>query len=327
MGYQKIPNLYKERFILDLFREVYAMEKIHGTSANISYKAGELKLFSGGEKFEKFASLFATPEEIEDHKLRQYNYIENLKNGGNKVDDPNELWDLQDLTAKFNEFGEFTKLEGITIYGEAYGGKQQGMSDTYGPNLKFIAFEVKIGDCWLSVPKAEKIVTDLGFEFVDYVKGPATLEFVNSQRDADSTQAIRNGMGPGKKREGVVLRPLIELTKNGGGRIMVKHKREDFSETKTPRPVSAEKLQVLTEAEEIAEEWVVEMRLEHVLDKLKADGVNTSSMSSTGQVVRAMIQDVRIEGEGEMVWSKEVEKAIGRRAAQLFKAKIQKIEV
>lgn len=327
MGYQKIPNLYKERDILNLFREVYALEKIHGTSAHVHFQGGNLRLFSGGENFENFAKLFATSEEIEDHRHRVHENLEQVRNGGNKVEDPNQLWDLQDLTARFEEFGSFTKNAGITLYGEAYGGKQQGMSDVYGPDLKFIVFEVKIGDCWLDVPKAEKIALDLGFEFVYYEKGPATLEWVNQMRDKDSVQAIRNGVGSGKESEGVVLRPLRELTKNGGGRIMVKHKRESFRETKTPRPIDSEKLKVLTQAQEIAEEWVVEHRLDHVLDKLKAKGVNTSSMQSTGQVVRAMIEDVKIEGEGEMVWSKEVEKAIGRSAATLYKQHVTHIEV
>jgi hypothetical protein len=325
MGYRKIANLYKERHILDLFREVYALEKIHGTSAHVSFRSGlGLKLFSGGEKHVNFAKLFATPEEIVDHERRMAEHVENLKNGGNQVD-PNELWDLQELTAKFEEFGDYSKFEGITIYGEAYGGRQQGMKDTYGAKLKFVAFEVRIGDAWLDVPKAEKVATDLGFEFVDYARGPATVEFINQERDRDSTQAIRNGMGPGKMREGVVLRPLMELTKNGGGRIMVKHKRDDFRETKTPRVVDSEKLKVLTQAQEIAEEWVVDMRMTHVLDKLQAAGVNTHSMQSTGQVVKAMIADVKVEGEGEMVWTKEVEKAIGRAAAQLYKKHVTRI--
>jgi hypothetical protein len=332
MGYRKIPNLYKEREILELFREVYALEKIHGTSAHIAFQDGKLRLFSGGEKFQNFAKIFATKEEIADYELRFQAHIDELKTTDKKQMrkiqksvDPNSFWDLKDLRARFEKFGEYSQLEGITIYGEAYGGRQQGMSDTYGKTLKFIAFEVKIGDAWLSVPKAEKVTLDLGLEFVDYARGPATVEFINAQRDADSTQAIRNGMGPGKKREGVVLRPMIELKKNGGGRVMVKHKRDDFRETKTPREVSPEKLKVLTQAQEIADEWVIDMRMTHVLDKLKAEGVNTYSMQSTGQVVKAMIADVKVEGEGEMVWSKEVEKSIGRAAANLYKKHVTRV--
>ena len=47
MGYAHIDNLYKEQTIL-MFRECYALEKIHGTSAHISWKGKQLWLSSGG---------------------------------------------------------------------------------------------------------------------------------------------------------------------------------------------------------------------------------------------------------------------------------------
>ncbi len=51
------------------------------------------------------------------------------------------MWDTEDLKKKFLETG----LEEVTIYGEGFGGKMQGMSDTYGKELRFVAFDVKIG--------------------------------------------------------------------------------------------------------------------------------------------------------------------------------------
>ena len=59
MGYLHIENLYKNQDIM-LFIECYALEKIHGTSAHISYnrEKDEIKFFSGGEKHERFVSLF-----------------------------------------------------------------------------------------------------------------------------------------------------------------------------------------------------------------------------------------------------------------------------
>src|ERR1041385_6603115 len=57
MGYLHIYNLYKEQTIL-LFKECYAMEKVHGTSAHITWSDNNLTFFSGGERHEKFVSLF-----------------------------------------------------------------------------------------------------------------------------------------------------------------------------------------------------------------------------------------------------------------------------
>ena len=48
-------------------------------------------------------------------------------------------------------------------------------------------------------------------------------------------QAIRNGMGPGKQREGVIVKPIIESYLRSGKRVVFKHKNEIFWEIKTKR--------------------------------------------------------------------------------------------
>lgn len=283
MGYLHINNLHKDQSILE-FKRVYALEKVHGTSAHLSYHKGTIRYFSGGEKHEKFVALFNEAE----------------------------------LLAKFASFGDMT----VTVFGEAYGGKQQGMSHTYGPSLHFIAFDVKIDDQWLVVPKAEKIVLDLGLEFVPYVEVDTTKEALTSARDADSIVAVRRGMGPGKKMEGVVLRPPFEVTLNNGERLITKFKREDFEERKTvPKVFDSEKQVILQQAEAIAEEWVTPMRLEHVIQHLTVDGVEPG-IEQMRAIITEMQSDVAREGEGAFVPSKEATAAIGKRTALLFKQRL-----
>ena len=280
MGYLNIKNLYAEQDIL-LFKECYALEKIHGSSAHVSWNNGVLGFFSG-ESYAQFLTLF-------DQVL---------------------------LTKRFTEkFGTGK----IIIYGEAYGGKCQAMSDTYGKQLKFAVFDVRVEDSWLDVPNAEGVATAMGLEFVSYNKISTDLDIIDKERDADSVQAVRNGMGEGHLREGVVLRPLIELTKNNGKRVIAKHKGERFSERRnTPKVLSPDKLTVLTEATAIAEEWVVPVRLEHILQELP----HCSGMEHTPEVVRAMIADVYKEAKGEIVESKEVARAIGKKTAELWKKRL-----
>jgi hypothetical protein len=224
----------------------------------------------------------------------------------------------------FNQEELAEKLRGldVIIYGEAYGGKCQGMSATYGKELRFVAFDVKINDMWLNVPQADEFCKECGLEFVDYAKIPTTIEAIDEQRDRDSVQAVRNGMGEGKKREGIVLRPLIEVTGNNGERIMSKHKNDEFMETKTPRKVDPEQLKVLEDAQAVAEEWVTPMRVAHVLDK-----IDDSSMENMKNIIDAMKEDVKREGEGEIIWSTAVEKSIGKATAlavkDYYKARIQ----
>jgi hypothetical protein len=277
MGYLHIDNLYKNQEIM-LFKEAYALEKIHGTSAHVKWHDTKIVFFPGGVSHSEFVGLF-----------------EQGKTGPGDVDMLKE---------------ELNHIYDVTIYGEAYGGKCQKMSNTYGKDLAFVAFDVNIDGNWLSVPQAEEFVVGLGIEFVEYEKIPTEIEEIDRCRDKDSTQAIRNGMGEGKKREGVVLRPLIELTKNNDGRIISKHKGDDFKETKTPRKVSPEKLQVLEDAKAIAEEWVVAERIRHVLDKIPNAG-----LEKMREIIAAMQEDVKREAEGEIVWTPEVAKAVGKATA------------
>lgn len=283
MGYLNISNLYLAQEIL-LFKEAYALEKIDGTSSHVGWHSEnkQVHYFSGGEDHSNFVQLFDT---------------ENIK-------------------AKFEEF---FPNKNVVIYGECYGGKQQGMSHVYGKQLKFIAFDVKVDGMWLNVPNAEDVAIKFGLDFVHYDRLQVTLEILKAAMEAPSVQAIRNGMGDNKPREGVVLRPLIEMKMNNGDRVIAKYKPEKNMETKTKREVSPEQLQILTDAQEIAEEWVVPNRLDHVLQKFPAD----VSMESMGDIVKAMIDDVYREGRNEIVPSQAVAKAIGKQTVKLFREKLE----
>jgi hypothetical protein len=302
MGYMHIDNLYKDSRIFQ-FDECYALEKIHGTSAHISWNSEtqEITFFSGGEPHQRFTELFD---------------IDSLKS-------------------------QFFLLKSMTIYGEAYGGKQQGMKDTYGTELKFVVFDVRMGvkpeqgEGWLTVPEAEAIVKQLGLEFVDYVRIPTKLHRMDEERTKPSTQAVRNGITDPKEREGVVLRPIAESVDHRGNRIITKHKNDSFKETKTQREVDPEKLQVLADAIRIADEWVTEMRLDHVIDRAKVlklqavqglvDPLAASvelDIKDTGAIVGLMVEDVKREAKGEIVESKDAMKAIGSAAARMFKKRL-----
>jgi len=314
MGYLHIENLYKEQTIL-LFKRCFALEKIHGTSAHITFKneptaagAGDtvikLNFFSGGESHVRFLTLF----------------------------------NQEELLKRFADLG--IRDRDVTVYGEAYGGSQQGMSHVYGKELKFIVFDIQVGECWLNVPNADDMAKKLGLDFVYYEECSTDLASLDAQRDMVSVQAIRNGVSSivghnvlteadgvvevpnigrvldSKPREGVVLRPLVELTDNRGNRVVCKHKGDKFKETATPRPVvDPSKMQVLADANAVANEWVTATRLEHVLDKLPGH-----CMEKMRDIIAAMQEDVLREGKGEIVESESVKKAIGKKAAEMYKS-------
>ena len=100
MAYLHIDNLYKNQTVL-AFKEVYALEKIHGTSAHICYRQAEgppmtgiCTFFSGGAPHDAFVKLF------------------------------DEAALSRTLDEMFPPDGK--PLE-VYVYGEAYGGRMQGM--------------------------------------------------------------------------------------------------------------------------------------------------------------------------------------------------------
>jgi hypothetical protein len=262
------------------------MEKIHGTSASVAWRGDHVWLSSGGESATRFATLFDTVA----------------------------------LAAVFRELG----YAEVTVYGEAYGGKQQQQAWRYGAALKFAAFDVQCDGRWLDVPSAEALVRKLGLEFVHYAVVNTDVATLDAERDAPSVQATRNGVDGTHPREGVVLRPLIEVIDAYGDRVIAKHKRDDERETATPRKVvDPSQLTVLADAAAIAEEWVTVTRLDHVLQKLP-QGIG---LAQTRDVIAAMVNDVIVEAKGEIVDSKEARAAIGKKAAAMFHTRIKKIEV
>jgi hypothetical protein len=285
MGYLHIENLYRYPAI-SLFREVYALEKIHGTSSHLFWNDGQLGYFAGGEKYANFIQVFNHDALVE-------------------------------------KFKEYANLDKVIVYGEAYGGKQQGQKWRYGNELKFVAFDVKIGDHWLDVPSAERFVLNLGLEFVHYRKIPANIESLDAERDAPSEQAKRNSMGDDKPREGVVLRPLVEMRTSAEKRVIAKHKRADEQEInkKHTKPLSDEEQSAQDAARAIAEVWATPIRLDHVLDKMKVNGEEVP-INMMGDLIRNMVEDITREGEGEVEVTKKVRKAIGNVTIKLFKKRL-----
>lgn len=253
------------------------MEKIHGTSAHIEFHDGKIKFFGGGIKTNVFAELFS-----DLHLATNMQRPERPK---------------------------------ITIYGEAYGGKCQRMSNTYGKDLKFLVFDVRIGDRWLSVPDAASFARSQGLEFVWYMGAWCEIGVLNAFRDRPSEQAKRNGCGEDKMSEGIVIRPIINLTTNSGERICAKHKGEKFSETRTPREVTPEKAQILKEANAIAEEWATENRLKNILSHIEKEPEVTDIL----MLIKLMITDIEVEGADEVVMSQAAKKAIGTKTAMMVK--------
>jgi hypothetical protein len=297
MGYRKIPNLYRPE-IADILEEpkLYAMEKIHGTSAHIKYHAdGTLTFFAGGSNHQEFVNLF----------------------------------DQEKLLSVFKEVvGELEEVHECgyswTVYGEAYGGKINAQAWRYGKRLRFTGFDVlcmtpENEESWFNVPEAQQFVERLGLEFVHYEVVNSDLPTLDAARDKPSTQAKRNGSEGDQPTEGVVLRPLVEKPARNFDRMMAKHKRKEERETKTDfQP--GDKVAIYEAAQAIAQEWVTEERLNHVIQKVCL--VDAPSVKHFQGIVNGMVDDVITEGGEMLVDTPEARKAIGAKASKLFKKRL-----
>ena len=286
MGYLKITNLYKRPEYLHLFKTVYVLEKIHGTSAHISIDSNGVSLFSGGAKHEQFVELFD-----KDHLF--------------------EIYKNSSLADKK-----------VVLYGEAYGGKMQGMSKTYGDKLSFIVFEIELTlndgtEVWLEPPEAERWAKEFGQEFVWYTTCENTLENLDKYKNQPSQLSLAKGLGE-NLAEGIVTKPLYECYDRRGGRWILKHKIDKFGETKTPREVDPNKAQEVFRGQAVADEFVTEMRLSHVLDK-----GSYRSEKDIPALIQAMLDDIRTECGDEIEESKHVIRAVGGKTVALFKERLR----
>ncbi|QGR53687.1 RNA ligase [Moumouvirus maliensis] len=288
-----IESLYKCPEFFQLFSEVFCMEKIHGTSTWIRYERGhQLNFHSGGESGESFKFIFN--EEFLKNKL-DFLSVENN-------------WNI------------------VKIHGEGYGGRQQGMSKTYGSELKFIVFDIYVESTntdvnpkYLNVPEAENIAKELQLEFVYYVRGINTPEWIEEQSNEESIQAIRNGLGSGKPREGVVVRPIVESVFSNGQRAITKHKNAEFWEIKTRRPLG-ERLKVVEGINEIVEDWLTDQRFNHVIDRVLQQKSNKILEKHDIKILLdLMVEDIKRESEGEVVWNDKLVSAIRKKTAIMFK--------
>lgn len=330
MGYLHINNLYKDQTVL-MFQELYALEKIHGTSAHIAWtplapEAAAEEVNAHTDRVvghEDHAMLVVKDKQEQDYFFPDPNVHHGWLPGKLTIFSGGASVNLFEGMLNLKQIAEWCAPinQPIAIHGELYGGSQQKQSWRYGSSLKFVAFDVHINQSWLSVPDAEDVVKKLGLEFVSYTRIKANLAEIDAARDAPSVQAKRNGVEGDVPMEGVVLRPIVEAATNHG-RIIVKHKRDEERETKTPRKVEdPNKLQRIAGAKEIAEEWVTETRLDHVLDKLPP-GIG---IDKTGVVIAAMTEDVIREAGLEIVDSKESRNAIAAKARELFHARVKKV--
>jgi hypothetical protein len=110
---------------------------------------------------------------------------------------------------------------GAVLYGEGVGPKIQKGGGLYG-HVRFILFDVRVGNWWLRRSDVESVARDLGIECAPLI-GSGTLEEMVKLGEDGFTSSYGDFIA-----EGIVARPSTELFTRSGHRVICKIKHKDF---------------------------------------------------------------------------------------------------
>ena len=136
----------------------------------------------------------------------------------------NRLNDLFGGTNKEETFEQKFGETKVILFGEGFGEKIQKGGGLYGP-VDFILFDVFCGGMWLKRDSVEDIANTFGIRTVPIVGTgtlPEAVEYVRQHPKSKLREA---------EMEGIVCRPVCELSDRRGNRLIVKVKCRDFEET------------------------------------------------------------------------------------------------
>jgi len=112
--------------------------------------------------------------------------------------------------------------DGACLYGEGYGAKIQKGGGNYRQDQDFVLFDIKIGEWWLQRKDVEDVAHQFGLDVVPIIGTGNLLDMV------EKVQVGFRSMWGNFIAEGIVARPLIELSTRNGSRIITKIKYKDF---------------------------------------------------------------------------------------------------
>lgn len=199
------------------------------------YKRDERGAFKLGEfaapEFEYlFDKEWHWTEKIDGTNIRiMWNYEENAVRFGGRTDEaliPAKLLAYLQDTFTPDRFKKACLEYDVTLYGEGYGAGIQKGGGNYSPDQKFILFDVKIGNFWLTRENIEDIARKMRIDVVDYI---GLLPLRDAVAYCMAFPSIKSKMFPDVGMEGYVGTPAVQLFNRKGERIITKVKFKDFN--------------------------------------------------------------------------------------------------
>ena len=168
-----------------------------------------------------------------DYVVEVHGKTDNANMRPDEVELLTKIGDVEKLIEAFTYDEKAPEVECI-IFGETYGKGMQKPGGRYCKDrLKFICFDIKIGNTWLKRDAVEDICKELGIDVVPYL-GEMTLD--------EAIKKVKNGFlsqvseDPTLEAEGVVLRAPLGILDRMGRRIVTKVKTRDFRDLEKKNP-------------------------------------------------------------------------------------------
>ena len=303
--YPHIKNLDDTPGIFDL-PEVIVTEKIHGSGMRIGLIDGCVRF--GGRRLE-FTNI--SPQS---------------KDGQGFVS-----WALE--TGLGEKIAKTFQNHDIIFYGEWHGSgtPQKGWPQIqkgirYIKGNDFRIFDIRLDGKYLSQDQLSEFAEKAGLKTMPILcRGKPERKIFDSFIDTMSLLGAENGIAyPENTMEGIVIRPIQFLWEENREPVMAKHKigkwAERASEQRHPK-IPKQKKEIPAGAKEFAEEFVTDVRLEHILDQLKEENIPIEK-SAMGEVMKRMGQDIKREGNSTLInahleW-KDVSPFVTNRTKELF---------
>lgn len=271
--FNSIENAYQKEFIQSIFDGGFAdidyvvQEKAHGANLSIITNGKDVKTAKRTEWIEEDENFYNSESVLEKYRSNVIELFQHLSN------------DFQ--------------LDTLTVFGELIGGGyphkevpinknaklvQRGIY--YSPENDFFAFDILInGKHYLDVELANSLFVKFGFIYADNLfKGSLNecLEYPNKFKSTIPAKFELPQLD-GNLCEGVVIRPIKPLFFNGGSRVIIKNKNEDWSENNNYIDKEILK-QLIHDDEELSEEaerlcqevykYISTNRLNNVISKI-----------------------------------------------------------
>ena len=281
--YPDIVSLDKRPEILSV-KQVVATEKLHGSNFRVQFPAGlasidEIRFGGRNEIFAPGDDGFYGGKAVRWFKSR-----------------PALLLRLMEVFASHG-------FSDVIVYGEICGaGIQKGVRYATTDEALFRAFDLRVGECFVTYDLFARICDDAGLPRVPEIwRGEPSLAAFDALLEKPSTEGLENGVpGEGNLSEGVVIRSNPLLRDVFGDLLIIKHKSERFSEVAHQKrgPKGGGSAADPGPLDTFAATYVTRGRLVNAVGRLRDAGTKLAmAMEDMPLLTRAVVADLHKEEE------------------------------